>query len=414
MSGPTDVSPEKGALRSVVDDLNDHLLKTKGVQLRVVDWTDNVRPGINVDPQTEINRQIGTQFDIYLGILGTRFGTPTINAGSGTEDEFEQSIERFRNNTCSLRVLVYFKSDQVDPYQLDLEQFQKVKEFKATLHSRGVLYRDFRDTEDFVRMVRKHLDSLISDDWNDGNWSPIKELVEGQQCQVTNTAVTSSKSLDSENETGVSDTLINLTDIGDEEDEDLGLLDHMDSFNEEATALNQSLKRISKNITRIGDNFRARASNISALQKHHKEERHIKGSRAYQEFVRNVRTEVDLAADNLFEFVQDMIPGIGEYRTHSRAMFTDFRKGVQASSELGNPQGNDSQQALENLISILESSRVSTVDFQGTLDSIPALTGKFRRAKRKAGAVIGQLIAELSLTADMTRTALKTVSDSNN
>ena len=64
----------KAALRPVVAELSERLVRTNGVALRVIGWPDDVRPGVNVDPQVEINRQIGAEFDIYLGILPAMLG----------------------------------------------------------------------------------------------------------------------------------------------------------------------------------------------------------------------------------------------------------------------------------------------------------------------------------------------------
>ena len=58
------------------------------------------------------------------------------------------------------------------------------------------------------------------------------------------------------------------------------------------------------------------------------------------------------------------------------------------------------QQALKNLITGLESAQVFTAGFQDSVYSVPALTGKFKLAKRNAAVILGELIAEMSLTAD--------------
>ena len=44
------------------------------------------------DPQQIINSQVSDEYDIFIGILWTRFGTPTERAGSGTEEEFSWSL----------------------------------------------------------------------------------------------------------------------------------------------------------------------------------------------------------------------------------------------------------------------------------------------------------------------------------
>ena len=375
--------------------------------LRVVGWPDDVRPGVNVDLQAEINKQFGAEFDIYLGILGTRFGTPTQKAGSGTEEEFEQGLKRLRADSCSLRVLFYFKTGPVDPFNLEMDQLQKVKDFRAGLHSRGVLYQDFRNTADFVQMVKIHLESLVSDEWKNGKWLPIQGLDEDSPQQMTTTVTPFSQDSHSEDETGATDAFVDSSDNGDWED--LGLLDYVASFNEETSAMNLTMARISENTARVGDEMRARTAESEVLQSRHKEVKHVGGSREQQEYVANVRGIVDSAAHNLNDFVQAMIPSVEEYRTHSRAMFSNLRNGLQAHSELGNPTDENIPQALEDLICTLTSTQDSTASFQASIDSVPALTGKFKRAKRKAAAILGEFIAEISLTADEARKTLEMV-----
>ena len=408
VSGPSDVEAEKAALRPVVDELSERLMRTHGVALRVVGWPTDVRPGVNVDLQAEINRQFGAKFDIYLGILGTRFGTPTQNAGSGTEEEFDQGLKRLRSDSCSLRVLFYFKTGKVDPFNVEIDQLQKVKDFRAGLQSRGVLYRDFKKTTDFIKMVMNHLESLVSDEWQNGKWSPIPGLDEDSPQQMTTTVTPLSQDCHSEDETGATDAFVDSSDNGDGED-DLGLLDYVASFTEETSAMTLTLERMSKHTTRVGDEMQARTAETESLMSRYKEVKHVGGSREQQEYVANARGIVDLAAQNLSDFVQAMIPSVDEYRTHSQAMFTNLRDGLQARSELGSPTEESIQQNLEELISNMASAQDSTASFQASIESVPALTGKFKRAKRRAAAVLGGLIAEISLAADGAQKALEMV-----
>jgi len=76
--------PDKPVLQS--------LEKTHGITLRLIGWPDTVRPGVGVDPQNVINQQVRDQYDIYVGVWGSRFGQSTPRAGSGTEEEFRQAL----------------------------------------------------------------------------------------------------------------------------------------------------------------------------------------------------------------------------------------------------------------------------------------------------------------------------------
>ena len=55
-------------------------LKISSASHSAVDAEEEVT--VNIYSQAELNRQLGSEYDIYLGVLGSRFGTPTERAGS--------------------------------------------------------------------------------------------------------------------------------------------------------------------------------------------------------------------------------------------------------------------------------------------------------------------------------------------
>ena len=170
VSATSESHGEVSALRRIGEDLSRRLEKTHQLTLRVVAWPDDVRPGVNVDPQAEINRQLGSDCDIYIGILGTRFGTPTPKAGSGTAEEFNAALVAFVANSRSLRVLFYFDRGSEDPFALDVEQLSRVRGFRDSLSAKGVIFRDFKDTAAFSELVNEHLYHLIVDEWRGEEW----------------------------------------------------------------------------------------------------------------------------------------------------------------------------------------------------------------------------------------------------
>jgi len=128
-------------------------------------------PGVGPDAQAVINNQVGEDYDIYIGILGHRFGTQTPRAGSGTEEEFERAYQRLRNVPDTVRILFYFKSASDVPLQeLDLAQLGKVQEFRRRI-SPQVLYSNFKTADDFLKQVRDHLWQLIIREWKAGRWT---------------------------------------------------------------------------------------------------------------------------------------------------------------------------------------------------------------------------------------------------
>ena len=63
--------------------------------------------------------------------MKNRFGTPTKKAGSGTEHEYNDALERKNKSINSIpRIFFFFGKENVDPNNFDFEQFKKVKDFK--------------------------------------------------------------------------------------------------------------------------------------------------------------------------------------------------------------------------------------------------------------------------------------------
>ena len=405
VSGPSDVDSEKSALRTVVTNLSDRLERTVGVALKVVGWPDDVRPGVNVDPQAEVIRQFGTDFDIYLGILSTRFGTSTPRANSGTEEEFNKAVARFQADSSSVRVLFYFKGSTQDILKVVADELKKVQKFRVDLSQRGVVYRDFKETSDFVDMVQRHLDELITEEWKDGHWSTIREVEQGDDGHHQAAESSLTPSTDHHPDLGRTTNALCASD----DDDDPGLLDYMDSFHKEANALNQTLEQLSEDTICIGDEINSRAAEINTLYREHEKTKQVGGSKAQQEFVAQSRRKVDQAAENLNDFARSMIVNVEEYRVHSRAMLSHLRDGRNETQELGNPENTEDLAALETLIKGLNEGIAGISGFQAAIAEVPALTGKFKRARRRTAAILGELIAEFSLTINEAQKMQKTL-----
>jgi hypothetical protein len=419
ISGTSETDSEKAALRRVIEEINRQLEKTHSLTLRVLGWPDDVRPGANADLQTEVNRQIGSKYDIYVGLLATKFGTPTPRAGSGTEEEFESAMAAFNRDSQMVRVLFYFKRTVEDPYSIDVQQLEKVKQFREGLSRRGVLYSDFKDTEEFVKQTKEHLYNLIIDEWRENTWikvttsSPIESLKAATQAETkvevinAETTVQTTKppsilALEAQNET--------LT-FNDEDE--LGLLDYMVAFHAATGSTTEALELISKHTEQMNEQLRLRTAETELLLQEFERHKHIGGSRVQQEYVEKARNIVDRAASHLEEFVNAMIPDIEQYRISSREMFTNLQRGIDEGGVL-NSEGDENQQALVKLIEAMETGRAPLSTLQTTIRQMPALTGRFKRARKRTALVLGDLIAETSFSIEEARTLLSRFKSNDN
>ena len=135
VASPGDLSEERRILEDVITEFNLTWGDTQNVRLELVKWETHSRPGFGEDAQDVINNQIGDKFDIFLGIMWGRFGSPTNRAESGTQEEFERAYSRLKTSSGSIPIMFYFKDGGIPPSKMDPEQLAKVQEFRKRLGS---------------------------------------------------------------------------------------------------------------------------------------------------------------------------------------------------------------------------------------------------------------------------------------
>lgn len=160
LSSPGDVSSERSIVKDVCDEINLDLGGTHNFAAELIRWETHARPTIDERSQSAINREIGDDYDIYLGIFGTRFGTPTGVFESGTEEEFRLAHEKSAKGH-HIDFLFYFFSGSVESSRVDAEQLLKVQNFRKSLEPLGILYWYYANQVDFRINVQRHLSKAI-------------------------------------------------------------------------------------------------------------------------------------------------------------------------------------------------------------------------------------------------------------
>lgn len=95
LASPTDVSAERQHVHDIADELNRTVARASGANLEVISWEHDTYPSIGDDPQAIVNHQIAQMetFDLFVGIMWNRIGSPTSRAESGTVEEFKLAEE---------------------------------------------------------------------------------------------------------------------------------------------------------------------------------------------------------------------------------------------------------------------------------------------------------------------------------
>jgi len=153
---PSDVTEERHLLGKVVEELNRGMGSELDVTLELVRWETHASPDMG-RPQEIINRQVGP-YDIFIGMMWRRFGTPTGVADSGTQEEFESAFLSWKT-TGQPRIMFYFNQA---PYTLqtsvEVDQVRRVLEFRDQIPG---LYWQYTSANEFEDRAREHLTKAV-------------------------------------------------------------------------------------------------------------------------------------------------------------------------------------------------------------------------------------------------------------
>ncbi|MCK5874017.1 MAG: DUF4062 domain-containing protein [Alcanivoracaceae bacterium] len=182
IASPSDTGDERNACDEVVNNINLSIGDILGVRLEVIRWERNVSPGFGEDAQDVINRSVEDRYDIFIGIMKTKFGSPTKRAGSGTEEEFGIAFSKYKKSR-DIDVMFFFGSVPMDPDDIDIKQLSKVREFKAKITELGGLYGGYSDIDNFKEKVYAALKDCLVKKYGESSNDPdissrAKEIVE--------------------------------------------------------------------------------------------------------------------------------------------------------------------------------------------------------------------------------------------
>ncbi|RVT85573.1 DUF4062 domain-containing protein [Rhodobacteraceae bacterium CCMM004] len=161
ISSPSDLKDERAAVRAEIEKLNDDFGSNENWEVRPLMWEHDVSPETGSDPQSIISSQIGGSYDFFVGLMCARFGTPTSQFGSGTEEEFHNALTRQRNGE-RVSIHFFFKEPRNSAVPITAEELIKVQEFKSTI-SNFSIYKEFSEIADLQRAVRLTLLHFIKE-----------------------------------------------------------------------------------------------------------------------------------------------------------------------------------------------------------------------------------------------------------
>lgn len=156
IASPGDVASERAIVRDVVYEWNAVNSGARKIVLLPVGWETHSSPEMGAPAQQIINRQVLNRCDLLVGVFWTRIGTPTEKHLSGTVEEIEEHI------ASGKPAMLYFSSQPVAMDTVDIDQIQRLKEFKQSCQSRG-LYEGYDSHAEFKEKFYRHLQLKVNE-----------------------------------------------------------------------------------------------------------------------------------------------------------------------------------------------------------------------------------------------------------
>ncbi|NGM32525.1 DUF4062 domain-containing protein [Methylobacterium sp. DB0501] len=161
LSHTGEMSEYANRVRNIVSRENSHWEDVHKVTVRVLTFED-ISSSYSVDGvQAIINQFMEGRYDIYLGIMGHKFGAPTKNFGSGTEEEYKTAVAEFVSGRSRVaRVMFGFCEVPLNPFSIDLKNLKKTKAFRKEMQS-NLLYFSWESDDRFEEVIRKQLSGAL-------------------------------------------------------------------------------------------------------------------------------------------------------------------------------------------------------------------------------------------------------------
>lgn len=362
VASPSDLEEERNKLEEVIREHNITWARDLGVRLDLVRWETHAYPSFGVDPQAVINEQIPNDYDIFIGLMWYRFGTPTGRAGSGTVEEFELAKERFDKDNSSVNLMFYFKDAPIPipPTKINHQQISKLIDFKDSLGEEGGLYWSFSSIEDFEKLVRLHLTRYIQA-WKQNNSGELPSTI------PTNNVLA---------ETSQQDTI----------EEDIGLIDLMEKFEDEFETLVEIMERIALATTEVGLKMNERTEETNKFNQ---------GPNAKNR--KEVRRLIDKAAIDMDQYTHRMESEVPLFSEHLDNGMNSLIKASEISIDLSLnnediSQVEDNLDGIKDFYETLITVEGQMTEFQQSVATLPRMTSKLNRSKSAMVKVLQKLI----------------------
>jgi len=362
LASPSDVNAERDIVAKVLTELNREWSEALSLHVELVRWETHAFPAFGLGPQNVISKETEGKYEIFIGLLWSKFGTATSTESSGTLEEFKRAYAQFQEDNNSISLMFYFKNQPLPLNQLDIEQLKQVIDFRKSIGDLGGLYWEFDSSETFESLIRIHLTKVVR------QWSN----------RITSGLVSFTKLSDSAGAQSARAARSQL------QTEELGYLDYIEMINTASVSLTEIVGRMSAATQEIG----VEISNLAQAA-----EKIVKSPS-----IAEARLLSDKAAMALSIYAERINPEIPQFsQTHSELLKL-VSEAAALSGEFGTAQ--DQNEATLNQVKEMQQSLKSTQNqmkvFEQTVSRLPGMTVKMRKAKRAASEALTNLDREFN------------------
>jgi len=160
---PSDVEEERKSVEKVIKKLNE-TFKPQGCYLEMLDWRNNVPPEAGNPEDIILEATDPPSWDVFIGILWKRFGTPLKQMNpktgkpyaSGFEAEYEKAHALWQE--YERPHIMLYRCTRLIPYDADIKQLKYVQNFFQRIEKRyEVLYKSYGTLDDFENKLSTDL-----------------------------------------------------------------------------------------------------------------------------------------------------------------------------------------------------------------------------------------------------------------
>lgn len=177
LASPGEMAAERQLVRRFFDEFNRTTARLWNVRFEVIDWENYSSAGVGRPQELITNATLEhfrSSLALVIGIMGQRFGEPTGEFESGTEEEFQWALQNY-NQTGFPEIKWFFRKVEQfnappEPEKIlkAAEQWSKVCAFKERLqkgagNGQQIFYREFSDTTAFMDVLRPDLSTWFAD-----------------------------------------------------------------------------------------------------------------------------------------------------------------------------------------------------------------------------------------------------------